>query len=47
MTRRLFLAGLPLAAAAIPPIRGLSRTNLLEYHENGQIKIARPIGMCG
>ena len=41
MTRRLFLAGLPLAAAAIPPIRGLSRTNLLEYHENGQIKIAK------
>lgn len=40
MTRRLFLAGLPLAAQAIPPIRGLSRTNLLEYRENGQIKIA-------
>jgi dienelactone hydrolase len=40
MTRRLFLAGLPLAAAAIPPIRGLSRTNLLEYRENGQVKIA-------
>jgi len=42
MTRRLFLAGagLPLAAAPIPPIRGLSRTNLLEYRENGQTKIA-------
>lgn len=40
MTRRLFLAGLPLAAQAVPPIRGLSRTNLLEYRENGQIKIA-------
>ncbi|MEO6759709.1 MAG: alpha/beta hydrolase [Saprospiraceae bacterium] len=39
MTRRLFLAGLPLAAA-IPPIRGLSRTNLLEYHDNGQVRIA-------
>jgi dienelactone hydrolase len=41
MTRRLFLAGLPLAAAAIPPIRGLSRSNLLEYHDNGQVKIAK------
>lgn len=43
MTRRPFLAlaGIPLAAAAIPPIRGLSRTNLLEYRENGRIRIAK------
>ena len=44
MNRRLFLAGLPFAAAAqsvreVPPIRGLSRSNLLQFRENGQIRI--------
>ncbi|MFN0101200.1 MAG: alpha/beta hydrolase family protein [Bryobacteraceae bacterium] len=43
MKRRLFLAGLPFAigAPAVPPIRGLSRTNLLEYREGGRIQIAK------
>ncbi len=44
MNRRLFLASLPFAAAAqsvqeLPPLRGLSRTNLLQYRDNGVIRI--------
>lgn len=38
MRRRVFLAGLPALAGAqpaVPPIRGLSRTNLLEYRAAG------------
>jgi dienelactone hydrolase len=47
MHRRLFLASLPVAAGAqiapaIPPLRGLSRTNLLEYRgAGGNVRIAR------
>ena len=46
MNRRLFLAGLPLlssaqTASAVPPLRGLSRTNLLEYRDGGAIRIAK------
>lgn len=49
MHRRHFLAGLPLVAgaqpaASIPPIRGLSRTNLLEFRDSGgQVKTARTV----
>lgn len=45
--RRLFLTGMPLcamaqSAPAIPPLRGLSRTNLLEYRDSqGQVRLAR------
>jgi dienelactone hydrolase len=44
MNRRHFLAaGLPLLAApsSVPPIRGLSRTNLLEYRDDRGIHFAR------
>lgn len=47
MRRRAFVAGISLwagaqPALAIPPIRGLSRTNLLEYRKaDGRIRIAR------
>ncbi len=48
MNRRLFLAGLPLIAdplpvppLPVPALRGLSRTNLLEYHHHGQIRVAK------
>ncbi len=46
VNRRFLLAGLPLLASAqtpsaVPPLRGLSRTNLLEYHDQGKIRIAR------
>lgn len=46
MKRRLFLAGLPLlpeaqTEPAVPSLRGLSRTNLLEYRGRGEIRIAR------
>lgn len=44
MNRRLFLAGLPALASAqtaVPPLRGLSRTNLLEYRHQGRIRIAK------
>lgn len=47
MQRRAFLAGVSLVVgaqpvSAVPPIRGLSRTNLLEYRRgDGKIRIAR------
>ena len=51
MTRRCWLAGISLRAAAqearqeIPPLRGLSRTNLLEYREaSGKMRLARSRG---
>ncbi|MBK9167677.1 MAG: alpha/beta hydrolase [Bryobacterales bacterium] len=48
LTRRSFLASCPLALAAqdpVPPIRGLSRTNLLEYRTaGGGIRVARRRG---
>ena len=47
MRRRAFVAGVSLVAGAqtapaVPPIRGLSRTNLLEYRKaDGKIRVAR------
>ncbi len=46
MNRRDFVAGLPLLARAqtappLPPLRGLSRTNLLEYRDGGKIRVAK------
>lgn len=46
MNRRDFVAGMPMllaaqSAAGVPPLRGLSRTNLLEYREGGKIRVAR------
>jgi dienelactone hydrolase len=46
MKRRAFVGGWPLlavaqTASAVPPLRGLSRTNLLEYRDGGTIRVAR------